>query len=236
MHRLIVKTVRTAALLLCCAGLLLQSFAANALSLSGAPLSSTVLSGTALLAKDPQQTVTPGHMVSNVYRYASRSTVIGCLENGTLLKVLESQVGSTGRIQTESGEGEYYSAWYIGGYEQNPDWSEETPWCVCFLSWALEECSGYLQGQTPRFANVDKFWAEFVTSDSWKTEDPQTGDVIFFDWIIDDETNAEHTGVVLAVQDGWIYTIEGNSNNSVEICRYAEDNPYIMGYGILNWR
>ena len=97
MHRLIVKTVRTAALLLCCAGLLLQSFAANALSLSGAPLSSTVLSGTALLAKDPQRTVTPGHMVSNVYRYASRSTVIGCLENGTLLKVLESR-GSYYRI------------------------------------------------------------------------------------------------------------------------------------------
>lgn len=152
------------------------------------------------------------------------------------LKVLESQLGSDGRILTEDGAGEYYSSWYIGGYEENPGWSEETPWCVCFISWALEECRGYLQGQTLKFANVDKFWAEFVTTDSWKKSDPQPGDVVFFDWILDGEINPEHVGVVMSVQDGWIYTIEGNSANAVKICRYPEENPYILGYGILNWR
>lgn len=151
------------------------------------------------------------------------------------LKVLASQLGSDGRILTENGEGEYYSSWYIGGYEGNPGWSEETPWCVCFISWALEECQGYLKGRNLKFANVDSFLTEFVTSDTWKTSDPQAGDVIFFDWIVDDEKNPEHAGVVLAVRNGWIYTIEGNSNNTVEICRYEADNPYILAYGILDW-
>lgn len=151
------------------------------------------------------------------------------------LKVLESQLGSDGRILTEAGAGEYYSSWYIGGYENNPDWSQETPWCVCFISWALEECDGYIQGETLKFANVDKLWAEFVTSDTWKDSDPNPGDIIIFDWIVDDETNPEHTGIVFAVEGEWVYTIEGNSDNSVKICKYLLENPCILGYGSINW-
>ena len=151
------------------------------------------------------------------------------------LKTLASQMGSTGRILTEEGQGEYFSEWYIGGYENNPGWDEETPWCACFVSWALEESSGYQKGIIPRFANVDSFWVEFVTTDKWKTENPEPGDVIFFDWILDTEKNAQHVGVVLAVENGWIYTIEGNSNGRVAVCRYAENDARIMGYGIPDW-
>ena len=153
----------------------------------------------------------------------------------TFLNTLASQMGSTGRILNDGGEGEWYSQWYIGSYEDNPGWSEQTPWCACFVSWALEQCGGYLAGQIPRFANVDRFWVDFVTTDSWKTEGPEPGDIVFFDWIVDDEKNAQHTGVVLAVEDGWIHTIEGNSNGRVAVCRYAENDARIMGYGILNW-
>lgn len=151
------------------------------------------------------------------------------------LKTLASQMGSTGRILTKEGQGEYFSEWYIGGYENNPGWDEETPWCACFVSWALEESSGYQKGIIPRFANVDSFWVEFVTTDQWKTENPEPGDVIFFDWILDTEKNAQHVGVVLAVESGWIYTIEGNSNGRVAVCRYAENDARIMGYGIPDW-
>lgn len=149
------------------------------------------------------------------------------------LKVLASQVGSTGRIRTETGEGDYYSSWYIGGYEDNPGWSEETPWCVCFISWALEECRGYLQGNTLRYANVDELWAEFVTTGAWSEGDPNPGDVVVFDWEAGDDP--EHAGVVFAVADGWIYTIEGNSGNAVRICTYPLEDPSILGYGALNW-
>lgn len=151
------------------------------------------------------------------------------------LKTLVSQMGSTGRILTEDGEAEYYSEWYIGSYEDHPGWNEDTPWCACFVSWALEECSGYLQGQTPRFANVDTFWAEFVTSDQWKTAEPEAGDIVFFDWLVDDERNPQHVGVVLAESKGWLYTIEGNSVGTVAIRRYPADDDRILAYGTLNW-
>lgn len=32
--------------------------------------------------------------------------------------------------------GVYYTQWYLGG-EYRGDWNAETPWCACFVSWAL---------------------------------------------------------------------------------------------------
>lgn len=152
------------------------------------------------------------------------------------LNKLGSQLGSTGRIQTESGEGDYYSQWYIGSFQENPDWNADTPWCACYVSWALEACSPFLEGTPARFANVDKFWVELVTTDAWKQENPQAGDLIFFDWIVDEEYNPQHVGVVLAQSNGWVYTIEGNANGVVAVRRYATEDAQILGYGILDWK
>ena len=152
------------------------------------------------------------------------------------LQTMASQLGSTGRIRTADGDGDYYSQWYIGSYADNPSWNEDTPWCACFISWALAECGAYIQGEPARFANVDKFWAEFVTADQWKQEDPQAGDLIFFDWIVDGEPNPQHVGVVLTANEDLLYTIEGNSNGIVAVRKYATNDPRILGYGILNWK
>lgn len=149
---------------------------------------------------------------------------------------LASQLGSTGRILTEDGQGEYFSQWYIGSYAQNPTWNESTPWCACFVSWALDACAPYLEGEHPRFANVDTFWVELVTADNWKKNRPEAGDLIFFDWVDDGQYNPQHVGVVLTEKDGWIYTIEGNSNGVVAMRKYPADDAGIMGYGILNWK
>lgn len=62
------------------------------------------------------------------------------------------------------------------------------------------------------------------------------GDLIFFDWTVDDVYDADHVGIVLAVNGGYIYTIEGNSADMVAVRRYAKDDPRIMGYGVLNWK
>ena len=149
---------------------------------------------------------------------------------------LASQLGSTGRILTEDGLGDYYSQWYIGSFEENPDWNAETPWCACYVSWALAECGLYLEDTPARFANVDKFWVELVTADAWKSNNPKTGDLIFFDWVEDGQYNPQHVGVVLTQRDGLIYTIEGNTNGVVAIRKYAADDAGVMGYGILDWK
>ena len=153
----------------------------------------------------------------------------------TFLNVLASQQGSTGRIQTPEGEGEYYSEWYIGGYESNPDWSGETPWCACFVSWALDQCCGYIQDETPRYANVDTFCTDLVTSGNWKDSNPVPGDLIFFDWSPDGDYNPEHIGVVIGSDDSRVYTIEGNVDNAVALRSYDLEDERILGYGLVSW-
>jgi len=152
------------------------------------------------------------------------------------LSVLASQFGSRGQILNEEGQGtgEYFSQWYIGSYEENPDWNTETPWCACYLSWAMAQCNGL--AETPRFANVDSFWAEFVTDQNWTASKPVPGDLVFFDWIVDGEYDPQHVGAVIAVADDCIYTIEGNSGNRVAVCRYDLEDPCILGYGQLKWK
>lgn len=147
------------------------------------------------------------------------------------LAVLTAQEGSTGRSLTT---GEYFSEWYIGGYEGNPSWNEETPWCACFISWALDQCSSYLN-EVPKFAHVDKLMNDFGKV-NWKFSDPVPGDVIFFDWIENDTAYPQHVGVVLAVSEDTICTIEGNTNGIAAVRQYAADDPRILGYGILNWK
>lgn len=161
----------------------------------------------------------------------------------TFLEKLASQEGSTGQIVGTDGKPTYYSEWYLedkGGYANNPGWNENTPWCVCFISWAMEESEAILD--PPKCANVDDFWKYFEGADedngdtqTYKTSDPKAGDIIFFDWIVDDQEDPQHAGVVLQVKDGYIYTIEGNTDGIVAVRKYAADDKRILGYGILNW-
>ena len=62
---------------------------------------------------------------------------------------------------------------------------------------------------------------------------PIPGDYIFFDW--DGGSDPAHVGAVLYVENGWVYTIEGNSGGRVAVQRYALSDPGIVGYGLLDW-
>lgn len=151
-------------------------------------------------------------------------------ERENFLSVLEAEVGSTGASLTT---GEYFSEWYIGNYADNPGWNAQTPWCACFISWAMEQCSGDLM-MVPRYADVEEFRSSFNLA-SWKTHAPDPGDIIFFDWVVNDTAYAQHVGVVTAVKDGKVHTIEGNADGEVARRTYMLDDPCILGYGVLNW-
>ena len=43
--------------------------------------------------------------------------------------------------------------------------------------------------------------------------EPRSGDIIFFDW--DGDMSADHVGIVEKVENGRVYTVEGNSGDSV---------------------
>lgn len=65
--------------------------------------------------------------------------------------------------------------------------------------------------------------------------EPRPGDLIFFDWDDGDEGQngvADHVGIVEKVEDGIVYTVEGNSSNACRQRQYAKGHYEIFGYGI----
>ena len=167
------------------------------------------------------------------------------------LRVLASQLGSRGAIvyATEPGNEapKYYSEWYIGGYDQNPDWNSSTPWCACYVSWALTEAGfpgpadykttvdGKEFAHGNWFASVNDFM-NFCNQESsqygqsWAS-DPTVGSLIFFN--LDGDEQADHIGVVVNVHGGVVYTIEGNNEGKVTLASYPLTDARILGYGVV---
>lgn len=152
------------------------------------------------------------------------------------LKTLADQYDSRGEIKKTD---TYFSEWYIGNYADHPGWNKYTPWCGCFLSWGAEQQRDTIDGDPPRFADVDdgmKLFRDNGRDDQWRDSGatPIPGDYVFFDW--DGGTDPDHVGAVLCVKDGFLYTIEGNSGGKVAVNCYPKNDPRIVGYGVLNWK
>lgn len=152
------------------------------------------------------------------------------------LKTLADQYDSRGEIIGGSG---YFSEWYIGNYADHPGWNKYTPWCGCFLSWGAEQLKTSIDGDPPRFANVDTGMEGFQKSGKWRNPNdevnkPIPGDYVFFDW--DGDRDPDHVGAVLCVEGNYLYTIEGNSGGRVAVNRYSLSDSRIVGYGVLNWK
>jgi len=155
------------------------------------------------------------------------------------LQKLADQYDSRGEIKSGDSTYTYFSEWYIDGYARDPRWNQYTPWCGCFLSWGAEQQRDTIDGDPPKFADVDKGMASFKESGKWRNPNdannmPIPGDYVFFDW--DRGSDPDHVGAVLCVKDGFLYTIEGNSGGKVAVQRYPLSDRRIVGYGVLNWK
>ena len=141
-----------------------------------------------------------------------------------IVTVALSQVGNIG--------GEPYWSWYGFG--------SRVEWCACFVSWCADQC-GYIDtGVCPKFAGCGNGVQWFQERGQWMdgSDEPAPGMIIFFDW---DNTGgsgpqdgeADHVGIVQKVENGIIYTVEGNSGNLCRVNRYSVGQYEIMGYGVL---
>lgn len=139
--------------------------------------------------------------------------------DGEIVTVALSQVGNTG--------GAPYWSWYGFG--------SRVEWCACFVSWCANEC-GYIEaGVIPKFAacasqGVPWFQERGLWQDN--SYEPRPGDIIFFDW--DDggqDGSSDHVGIVEKVENGRVYTVEGNSGDSVRQNSYPVGYYEIYGYG-----
>ena len=131
-------------------------------------------------------------------------------DGGDLVAVARSQVGNIG--------GELYWSWY--GFESHVEW------CACFVSWCADQC-GYIDaGLFPKFAACTSQGVPwFQERGQWQdnTYTPNPGDLIFFNW--DQDEWIDHVGIVEKVENGRVYTIEGNSGNACEQNSYPLGDP-----------
>ena len=141
-----------------------------------------------------------------------------------IVMVALSQIGNVG--------GEPYWSWY--GFESR------VAWCHCFVSWCADQC-GYLE------AGIIPNTAGCVTGVNWFKErsqwvdgsvEPVPGMIIYFDWDNKGDSGpqdglSDHVGIVEKVEDGYVYTIEGNTSDTCAERCYPIGYYEILGYGIL---
>ena len=136
--------------------------------------------------------------------------------DGEIVSVALSQVGNVG--------GQPYWSWY--------GFNSRVEWCACFVSWCANEC-GYIEnGIIPKFAGCIQGSEWFMERGQWQDGSftPEAGSIIFFDWEGDGLT--DHVGIVERVENGTVYTVEGNSGDACRQNSYSIGSSVIYGYGI----
>ena len=151
------------------------------------------------------------------------STLYGIgVGDGEIVVVALSQLGNVG--------GQPYWSWY--------GFNSRVEWCACFVSWCANEC-GYLDaGVIPKTAGCISGSNWFKDRGLWQDNsyEPRPGDIIYFDWDNKGSSGpqdglADHVGIVEKVENGLVYTVEGNSGDSCRENRYAIGHYAIYGYG-----
>lgn len=112
-------------------------------------------------------------------------------------------------------------------------------WCDVFVDWAFVQAYGraaaqYLLCQPDNSAGAGCSFSAgyFRNKGQFHTSNPQPGDQIFFGTGPD---NVWHTGLVTSVNAAYVYTVEGNSSDSVARRTYRLDDSSIYGYGRPKW-
>ena len=146
-------------------------------------------------------------------------------DSSEIVAVALSQVGNVG--------GQPYWSWY--GFDHRVDW------CAIFVSWCANEC-GYIEaGVIPKFAGCVQGSRWFKERGLWQdcSYIPNPGDVIFFNWHDPDGVSGsqdglpDHVGIVERVENGRVYTVEGNSGDKCCQRSYPVGYYEIYGYGVL---
>lgn len=156
--------------------------------------------------------------VPHVLRYYPLGQIFYEPDTSSLIvEVARSQIGNEG--------GELYWRWY--GFTQRVEW------CACFVSWCANQC-GYIDaGIIPKFSGCEWGVSWFKQHGQWANNriTPTPGMIIFFDW--DGNGMSDHTGIVEKVENGRVYTIEGNTEDSCRERSYPLGDYEILGYGVL---
>ena len=136
-----------------------------------------------------------------------------------IVSVALSQLGNEG--------GQPYWSWY--------GFNSRVEWCACFVSWCAAQC-GYIDaGIIPKYAGCTTAVNWFKERGQWLegSAEPSPGMIIFYDW----EKNGldgqpDHTAIVWKVENGYVYTVEGNWDDKCQTSCRPIGEYQILGYGV----
>lgn len=157
-------------------------------------------------------TVTTGSSSGN----SKKSTITTKSSALDIVGVAISQIGTK---ESNNGHMKYIN-WY-GGFGRG------TAWCAIFVSWCANQ-AGVSTSIIPKYSYcpTGKSWFESKGLFKYKgSYTPQRGDIIFL------LNNRSHTGIVEKVSGSKVYTIEGNTGNTVARRSYELTDSHITGYG-----
>ncbi|HHU55141.1 MAG TPA: CHAP domain-containing protein [Acholeplasmataceae bacterium] len=139
-------------------------------------------------------------------------------------RIVEIGLAEEGYVEEGPDNENKYGVWYQ---------YENVAWCAIFVSWCANE-AGIGTDIITRYCLCSEAVRWFQKQGNYKFRgeyEPITGDIIFFQ----SGGNISHTGIVVDCDGTYVYTIEGNTSNSVRQRTYRLTDTYIHGYGVPNY-
>lgn len=167
-------------------------------------------------------------LLSEEYRSLWAAVLYGIRSGETaIIEVAASQIGNEG--------GEPY--WSMFGF------TSRIAWCACFVTWCGNECGYVENGIMPYTIGCVASMNWYKERGQWirGNEEPVPGMIIFYDWDDPDgefgpqDGKPDHMGIVAKVENGTIWTIEGNSGDACRMNQHPVGEYVIMGYGVAKY-
>ena len=144
---------------------------------------------------------------------------------------LDSKTANSGNKNFTKYGRDLFNAGFFNGNKNGFDWCAQFPtWCVWKLTGKNKKKTEYILCVGGGLSAGCGFALKYYKQAGRFDHNPKVGDQIFFKYSNDDST-ADHTGIVVRVTDSLVETIEGNSGNEVKRKAYQQTDKTIIGYG-----
>ena len=144
---------------------------------------------------------------------------------------LDSKTANSGNKNFTKYGRDLFNAGFFNGNKNGFDWCAQFPtWCVWKLTGKDKAKAEYILCVGGDLSAGCGFALKYYKQAGRFDHNPKVGDQIFFKYSNDDST-ADHTGIVVRVTDSLIETIEGNSGSEVKRKAYQRTDKTIVGYG-----
>lgn len=119
---------------------------------------------------------------------------------------------------------------YLGYNEKNGSYKKFTngrteAWCADYATYVARESGSNI----PHFSGVSQI-LDWGNRNNRFSKTAKVGDLIIFKGVDKNGKRVSHTGIVTKIENGRVYTMEGNASNSVADRDYALNDSRITGY------